>query len=48
MQAQAVITNIQKFSVHDGPGIRSILFLKGCPCAASGAQTLKTSLPSPS
>ena len=31
MQAQAVITNIQKFSVHDGPGIRSILFLKGCP-----------------
>ena len=31
MQAQAVITTIQKFSVHDGPGIRSILFLKGCP-----------------
>lgn len=24
------IFNIQKFSVHDGPGIRSIVFLKGC------------------
>lgn len=22
--------NIQKFSVHDGPGIRTIIFLKGC------------------
>ena len=25
------IFNIQRFSVHDGPGIRSIVFLKGCP-----------------
>jgi len=26
-----IIFNIQKFSVHDGPGIRTVLFLKGCP-----------------
>lgn len=26
-----IIFNIQKFSVHDGPGIRSIVFFKGCP-----------------
>ena len=27
----AVFFNIQRFSVHDGPGIRTILFAKGCP-----------------
>lgn len=25
------IFNIQKFSVHDGPGIRTTVFFKGCP-----------------
>ncbi|MEG0283232.1 MAG: glycyl-radical enzyme activating protein [Erysipelotrichales bacterium] len=25
------IFNIQKFSVHDGPGIRTTIFFKGCP-----------------
>ncbi|MDD3022010.1 MAG: glycyl-radical enzyme activating protein, partial [Alphaproteobacteria bacterium] len=27
----ALIFNIQRYSVHDGPGIRTIVFLKGCP-----------------
>ena len=26
-----VITDIQKYSVHDGPGIRTVVFFKGCP-----------------
>lgn len=28
---QGVIFDIQRFSVHDGPGIRTIVFFKGCP-----------------
>ena len=27
------VFDIQKFSLHDGPGIRTIVFLKGCPLA---------------
>ena len=28
---QATVFNIQKFSLDDGPGIRTVVFLKGCP-----------------
>jgi pyruvate formate lyase activating enzyme len=27
----AIIANIQGFSIHDGPGIRTVVFFKGCP-----------------
>ncbi|RBP61339.1 cobalamin-independent glycerol dehydratase small subunit [Alkalibaculum bacchi] len=30
-ELQGLIFNIQKFSVHDGPGIRTTVFFKGCP-----------------
>lgn len=30
MQQNVLITNIQRFSLHDGPGIRTTVFLKGC------------------
>lgn len=28
---QACIFNIQRFSLHDGPGVRTTVFFKGCP-----------------
>ena len=31
MDLTAPIFNIQSFSVHDGPGIRVTVFVKGCP-----------------
>ncbi len=41
--------NIQRFSVHDGPGIRTTVFLKGCPlkclwCANPESQDFSPSL----
>jgi glycyl-radical enzyme activating protein len=29
--ANGMIFNIQRFSIHDGPGIRTSVFMKGCP-----------------
>lgn len=29
--AEGIIFNIQRFSLHDGPGVRTTVFLKGCP-----------------
>lgn len=30
-QVQGNVFNIQRYSLHDGPGIRTVVFLKGCP-----------------
>lgn len=31
MGTKGTIFNIQTYSIHDGPGIRTVVFLKGCP-----------------
>lgn len=30
-ELRGTISNIQRFCVHDGPGIRTVIFMKGCP-----------------
>ena len=30
-ETSGLLFNIQKFSIHDGPGIRTVVFFKGCP-----------------
>jgi pyruvate formate lyase activating enzyme len=30
-EVEGIVFDIQHFSLHDGPGIRTIVFLKGCP-----------------
>ncbi len=32
---EGLIFDIQRFSIHDGPGIRTLLFFKGCPLRCS-------------
>ena len=31
-----IVFDIQRFSVHDGPGIRTTVFVKGCPLNCMG------------
>lgn len=31
MRLTGLIFDIQRFSIHDGPGIRTTVFFKGCP-----------------
>lgn len=43
---EGIVFNVQKYSVNDGPGIRTVVFLKGCPlrcgwCANPESQQLR-------
>ena len=46
---KGLIFNFQRYSIHDGPGIRTLVFLKGCPlrciwCCNPESQTLVTEI----
>ena len=48
-QVTGIVFDIQRFSLHDGPGIRTNVFFKGCPlrcqwCANPESQTLRPEL----
>ena len=42
-----VIFDVQKFCVHDGPGIRTTVFLKGCPLKCLWCHNPESQNPSP-
>ncbi|MFV0240560.1 MAG: 4Fe-4S cluster-binding domain-containing protein, partial [Lacrimispora sphenoides] len=31
IERKAFIFNVQKYNMYDGPGIRTLVFFKGCP-----------------
>ncbi|NSW91289.1 MAG: glycyl-radical enzyme activating protein [Firmicutes bacterium] len=37
-EREGVVFDIQRFSIHDGPGIRTTVFLKGCPLRCKWCQ----------
>lgn len=44
---EAVITDMQRYSVHDGPGIRTLVFFKGCPLRCQWCHNPETHDPMP-
>jgi pyruvate formate lyase activating enzyme len=42
-----LVTDFQRFSIHDGPGIRTIVFLKGCPLHCLWCSNPETVSPRP-
>lgn len=43
----ATIFNIQRFSLHDGPGIRTTVFVKGCPLRCAWCHNPESMAPDP-
>lgn len=42
-----IVTQIQRYSINDGPGIRTTVFLKGCPLRCSWCHNPETQAPGP-
>ncbi|MCP4873459.1 MAG: radical SAM protein [Proteobacteria bacterium] len=46
-QVRALVVDVQRFSVHDGPGIRTTVFFKGCPLRCAWCQNPESLRPEP-
>jgi pyruvate formate lyase activating enzyme len=44
---KGVVFNLQHYSIHDGPGIRTTVFLKGCPLKCLWCQNPESQDPNP-
>lgn len=42
MMERALITNVQKYSIHDGEGTRTTVFFKGCPLSCKWCHNPET------
>ncbi len=42
-----IITDIQRFCMHDGPGLRTTVFMKGCPLRCAWCHNPETQSPEP-
>ena len=47
MAARPLIVEIKRHSLEDGPGIRSVVFFKGCPLRCAFCHSPETQLPGP-
>ncbi|MCI6888040.1 MAG: glycyl-radical enzyme activating protein [Lachnospiraceae bacterium] len=47
LQLKAPVFNVQGFSIHDGPGIRTTVFVKGCPLRCLWCQNPESNSPCP-
>ena len=47
MEPVGLVFDVQRFSVHDGPGIRTTVFLKGCPLRCPWCQNPESLRPVP-
>ncbi len=46
-EMEGVLFNIQRYSLHDGPGIRTIPFFKGCPLSCKWCSNPESQRPTP-
>ena len=47
MSVTGIIFDIKKFAIHDGPGIRTTVFLKGCPLSCVWCHNPESQAPDP-